>query len=207
MHAVRRWQWILSIVLAVAAVVACDDAEKYEIVTDCTEDARLYTACSGGSSFTCSGSALPSDSNPHLLCESGHPQQNGETVFCCSVPSSSTCSVGTPSDPTDPTAVCFPDETEYTCKGGNPSAGNPSLSCDNGRVSNDATIFCCTPVTGPSATTCTTDQDAGCTNGGTGYDCPASVTPSSADPSLSCGSAQLLSNGNTSYCCTSDRDN
>lgn len=209
MHAVRRWQWILSTVLVVAVFLACDDAEKYEIVTDCTEDAKVATACipvgadagedagasiRGFASYTCAGSAIPTDSNPTLVCNSAHPGQNDETIFCCAASgvALSTCSA-------DSTVACGSGETGYYCSGSDtPSQADPTLECSSSVNATGGFTYCCAHEGGASG--CTADVDAGCAVGATGYDCPASVSPS--DPSLSCSSPTVASNGDGIYCCT-----
>ncbi|HEX7663927.1 MAG TPA: hypothetical protein VF407_05445 [Polyangiaceae bacterium] len=198
----RRSYGIFAAVLgAVVAHLACDNDVRYEVVYDCTKDETLYRECAGGASYTCVGASLPGDSDPTLICSSGHSQSSGTTEFCCNGTSASTCEVVKPD--AEVPVVCLQDETRYECGGQDtPAQHDSSLHCNAGGAGdNGQTVYCCTHDGGAPGSTCAQEEDAGCAFGSTGYDCPSGLVPTTQDPALRCDSARLQSNGDNVYCC------
>ncbi|HEY2407899.1 MAG TPA: hypothetical protein VGI10_17950 [Polyangiaceae bacterium] len=114
------------------------------------------------------------------------------------------CSVTTTPDAcsADSTFTCVGTAIAYSCTGGaTPTQTDSLLSCDPGVPgANGATDYCCA-ATGALGTCAADTSVAGCTGAATGFSCSGTDTPSSSDPSLSCGAAVTGANGLLDYCC------
>ena len=187
------------VAIALIAFVACEGAETYSVVADCTKDDASSTSCTRGLSYTCMSGSIPSDSDPKLICESAVSTTDGETTFCClsSTSAPSTCSA-------DETLACATGEVGYACSGSDtPLQIDPSLECV--RVPTAASAgYCCVSEGGTLAVSCAQGAvDAGgCPGGTTVFLCPSSTTPQASEPTLNCGPPAILSNGYVSYCCS-----
>ncbi len=185
-----------AIALVVAFIACTNGGETYTLVTDCLQEDVADAGCDeGGVAYTCNNAALPSDSDPTLICENGSPGANGSTVFCCT--SQSTTGSGCTSNGT-----CAGGEISYLCTGaGSPSQSDSTLICEADPASG-ANAYCCIAGDSGATTSCTEQEDAGCTSGATAYVCPSSTTPDTTDPTLNCSAPTILTGGFVSYCCT-----
>lgn len=193
----RKAVLVIGAISLVAAFVACTSGgETYTLVTDCTpQEDPSDGGCESGTPYACNNAALPSDEDPTLICENGSPGPSGSTIFCCtSQGSSSGCSAN---------GTCAGGEISYECSGaGSPSQQDSTLVC-NPDPATGANAYCCiSGDSGATSSSCTEQEDAGCTSGTTAYVCPSSANPNTNDPTLNCSAPTVLTSNFVSYCCS-----
>jgi len=154
-------------------------------------------SCSGGADgYTCTGAALPSDTDASLDCSNG-VADGADTDFCClTFTATTTCA----RDAT--VSSCAPGSYGFSCTGSDtPDQADASLVCSGGVPGNaGSTLFCCS-LGGTTTPSCAQDPAVtGCLAGSMGYSCVGSDTPEQSDGSLVC-STGTPGNGNTEYCC------
>jgi hypothetical protein len=159
------------------------------------------TNCQGGSTaYSCTGSTVPQDTDPTLVCGMGAGGTGGATLYCCAVPGADaggTCMQ-------DNSFRCPSGTLAYLCSGGGntPAFDNPSLLCSDGTAAAGSTRYCCSSIVGsPDGAPCAPDSTVTCAAGSTGFSCAGSAKPDQSDPSISCGSGTVGNTQNTSYCC------
>jgi hypothetical protein len=187
---------ILAAVLVAAFVACTSGGETYTLVTDCLQEVVNDAGCESGSPYVCENAALPSDTDPTLVCENGFPSANGSTTFCCTSSSaSSSCSYSS-------AITCGAGQNGYTCTGtDSPSSFDSTLVCE-AQPQSGANVYCCIADAGTTSSSCTEEPDGGCTGSANFFVCPASTTPIAIDPTLNCSAPTVLSGGFASYCCT-----
>lgn len=163
----------------------------------CEPDASITSCGDTATPYSCTGSALPTDTDPALTCGGGVSGPNG-IAYCCSAlgPSNGACSVDTT------LTSCGNVSTGYRCTAGaTPSDTDEKLVCGDGVDGGNGTeAFCCIDFT---STTCAADPDVvGCSGGSYGFSCTSTASPADEDPSLDCSDPIPGNDGKSLYCCS-----
>jgi hypothetical protein len=167
------------------------------ISNECLIDSSITSCGSTSTPYTCTGSSLPTDTDPSLSCGAGVPGSDGSLSYCCTA--------------SDTTADCTEDDTltscgdvstGYRCTGDvTPPDVDSTLVCGDGVDGGDGTeAYCCIVFT---STTCSADPDVvGCTGDSYGFSCTSDAAPDDEDPSLNCSDPTPGDDGKSLYCCS-----
>ncbi|HTQ04555.1 MAG TPA: hypothetical protein VMI54_11895 [Polyangiaceae bacterium] len=165
----------------------------------CAQDSTV-PCTSPALGYSCTGAALPTDTDAALNCGSGI-ESGGETTYCCNT----TTSVAQNTCATDPTIVsCGTEATPYTCSGSvTPETSDPSLNCGDGVPGANGTLSYCCSATVDVSTDCVVDTTlTSCGDVSTGYTCMGGLIPTDTDPSLVCGDGVPgTTSGSEAFCC------
>lgn len=188
------------------ASILCGDGIETNGVTSyccnpqsaCQIDTTIQSCGTTSTPYTCSGSAVPTDTDPSLNCGSAASGPSGTLSYCCNVPAGVTASCDVDTTITS----CGDVSTGYLCTGGlTPTDTDSKLVCGDGVSGGDGTeAFCCIDFT---SKTCAADPDVvGCAGNSYGFSCTSSASPDQEDSSLTCSDPIVGKDGKTLYCCS-----
>ena len=166
----------------------------------CSQDSSV-AGCGSAIGYSCTGNAVPTDSDSSLVCGDSTTANDGDSLFCCTSysgsGSSSTCQANS-------TVTCTDNSFGFVCTGSDtPDQSDSSLECSDGTPGNGGTGYCCIQYSSGSSSSCTQDSTVqGCASGSYGFSCTSTDTPQQTDSSLNCSTGTPGNNGDTLYCCT-----
>jgi len=182
----------------------------------CSRDDSVRGCAFGSFGFSCVGQAVPTQTDPSLVCDQGQAANSGATIYCCGLAGAPVGAPGgTPGGNPPPSmggGLCGEDPsvtgcavgaTAYSCtEDALPSQTVASLVCSDGVPGSVAgtTSFCCLPQTAAGA--CRADPAIqGCAGNSYGFSCTGPATPDQTYPSLTCGAPTPDASGRALYCC------
>jgi hypothetical protein len=165
----------------------------------CGQDSSV-AGCGSAVGYSCTGNAVPTDTDSSLTCSDPTVASDGDSLFCCTSytsTSGSTCN-------TDSTVNCSGGGFGFTCGGTDtPDQSDSSLECSTGTVNGSNTQYCCIQYSSGSGGACSQDDTVqGCQSGSYGFSCTGDNTPQQQDSSLNCSTGTPGSNGDTLFCCS-----
>ncbi len=175
-------------------VFCCTDGTT---TTDsCAQDPSINCSASpGAAGYSCTGQAIPSDTDSTIVCSGGTTMPDGSVGYCCASAGS-----GTFGCQPDSTLACSGGATGQTCTGG-ATPDTTSESCSIPTTNPDGSDGYCCVAFAATASTCAPDNTVtGCLYPSYGFSCASGDNPTTYDPSLTC-SAPAPSGSEDLFCC------
>ncbi len=195
----KKALFLLGLVASALASTACTVNNNNSSNDSCGQDSSVV-GCGAAVGYSCTGNAVPTDTDSSLDCSDPTTGSNGDSLYCCTTysgGSGSSCSA-------DSNVNCSGGGFGFTCTSTDtPDQDDSSLECSTGTASGSNTQYCCIQYSSGSSNPCSEDDTVqGCQSGSYGFSCTGSSTPQQQDSSLNCSTGTAGNNGDTVFCCS-----